>query len=471
MTLPPINVNLDAESTAILSNYGFFIYNNCYYSYNKKGNLIQWSNFIMKPSVHVIGQGNNLNIRLFEICNCYGKRMMIELKSEDLVSLRRFKKMCAEQGNYNWQTSEENLTKLKLYLYDNIKEAKQVKQLGYQREGVFVFGNGVFDTSWHEADEMGVARTESGNYYLPAFSKLHMNDDSYQYERKFIHRNFSSVPFNDFASMFLKVHGENAMIGIGFLLATLFKDIVFRECNGFPILNVSGETGSGKTQFGSTLMSWFIATHEPLRLNKLTIPQLLKKTAQCSNALVHIDECKNNCKPDKIIALKGIWCGNGYSRMKGKRAETSAVDSGLILTGQKMLHEISIFPRVIFLENNRNIFTPEESREFNKLKEMCANGLTHLTLEMLRHRNKFELELHDSYISTSKEVEEVLGETWVDSRICKNWIIPLATIKCLKDVVNFPFTYKQMFDFSIIGITRQNSLNKKEIKGARIGQS
>lgn len=45
----------------------------------------------------------------------------------------------------------------------------------------------------------------------------------------------------------MEVFGENASVAFCYLLATLFRDIIFRCTRHFPILNLFGEKGTGKT--------------------------------------------------------------------------------------------------------------------------------------------------------------------------------------------------------------------------------
>jgi hypothetical protein len=91
-----------------------------------------------------------------------------------------------------------------------------------------------------------------------------------------------------------QVFGDNAKVGICFLLATLFRDVITGYTKSFPILNLFGPKGSGKSELGHSLMSLFIIDNTPPNIQNATIPALAELVAQCSNALVHIDEFKNN---------------------------------------------------------------------------------------------------------------------------------------------------------------------------------
>lgn len=107
------------------------------------------------------------------------------------------------------------------------------------------FGNGVFDTEWHPVDEYGIVRLgEKGNFYLPASSLIYRDDDKlFQFERRFVHLNYSSISLKEYFSKLVGVFGDNAKVGICFLLATLFRDIITGYTKSFPILNLFGPKG------------------------------------------------------------------------------------------------------------------------------------------------------------------------------------------------------------------------------------
>ena len=453
-------VNLD-----LLKKYGFQEQNNCYISINKDGDEYRWSNFIMQPLFHIKDAVTPL--RLYKLTNINKQEELIELKQEDLVSLSKFKQRVEGLGNFIWLAKEEHLTKLKMFLYETTETANKIIQLGWQRQGFYAFGNGVFTTEWHAVDDLGIVRLGNlGNYYLPAYSKVYANDTQFfQFERNFVHLDYGAVSLSDYCTQLIDVFGNNAKVGIAFLLATLFRDIVVCYTKSFPILNLFGPKGSGKSELGHSLMSFFIIDNTPPNIQNSTLPALADTVAQCANALVHLDEFKNNIDIDKREFLKGLWDGTGRNRMnmdRDKKREVTKVACGVIVSGQEMATaDIALFSRFIFLSYSKCEFTQEARDKFQNLINLRKKGCSHLTLQILKYRAKFEAEFKSNYDSAFSDLMEHLSSNGIEDRILRNWVIPLAAVRTLSGVLSLPFGYNDLLRISVDGIRRQNEENKQ----------
>lgn len=444
----------------LYSRYGFYEEYNAYYVISTNGGSpVQWSNFTMLPMFHI--RDSLLPKRLYKIKNQNNQEEIIEMKQEDLVSLSKFKQKVEGLGNYIWLATEKELTKLKMFLYEQTETATEITQLGWQRKGFFAFGNGAFDTEWHPVDEYGIVRLKSGNYYLPGSSMIYRDDVKlFQFERKFIHTNYSAVTMRDYSEKLIKVFGDNAKVGICFLLATLFRDIIVGQTKSFPILNLFGPKGSGKSELGHSLMSFFIIKNTPPNIQNATIAAMGDLVAQCANALVHIDEYKNTIDLDKREFLKGLWDGTGRSRMnmdRDKKREITSVDCGVILSGQEMTTiDIALFSRLVYLTFTKTEFSNEEKRAFDECKSARDMGLSHLTLQLLRHRGKMETDFIGNYRQCMTDLNDSLSKEKIEDRIQRNWVIPLAAFRTMEAVIDVPFSYKEMLDITVEGIIRQN---------------
>lgn len=446
----------------VLHKLGFLQSNNCYLSYND-GVEEQWSNFTMTPLFHIKSSTNPK--RMYSIKNCFGYECIIEMKQEELVSMNKFKMKMEGLGNFIWEAGEKELIKLKKFLYERTETATEITQLGWQKNGnFFAFGNGGFNgLEFVKCDEYGIIKMDSGNYYLPASSKIYQDEENlFQFERRFVHDNNGSISLFDYSVRMINVFGDNAKIGLCFLMATLFKDIIVRQTKSFPILNLFGPKGAGKSEMGHSLMSFFITQNTPPNLSNSTIPALADAVAQCSNALVHLDEFKNSIYLEKREFLKGLWDNAGRSRMnmdKDKKREITNVDSGIIVSGQEMATaDIALFSRFVYLCFTQTEYSEEERNRFQALKNIEGLGLSHITLQILKYRREMSLNFTANYTTCATDLSEAIKDrdVKVEDRIYRNWLILIATYRTLHEHLTLPFDYEEIKTLCVDMIIRQN---------------
>lgn len=446
-----------------LREYGFVAENGCYIGQTEKGGETTWSNFTMKPVFHI--KDADSPKRIFYVKNNRGAEDVVEMDIEDLVSLSRFRQKLEGIGNYTWMAGERELMKLKSYLYENTETSMRVRQMGWNQAGFYAFGNGIWeDGKFHKADEFGVCHlADSKNWYIPAASKLYKEDKKkFERERKFIHQNLQNVPFGQYMQDFTKVYGNNGIIGLCYWLASLFRDVVTENTRSFPLLNLFGPKGSGKTELGAALMAFFISDNKAPNIRNSTATALNDDAAFCSNALVHFDEYKNDIRPDKIEFLKGLYDGVGRVKMSGSNFDSrimTSVKSGVVISGQEMpTADPALFSRCIFLSFPKSEFSAEECRRFAALRETQKLGLSFLTLQVLANRKYFDANFNDFYAKVREEINEALDYAKLDTRIVENWCKVLAAFRTLEVKLNFPFSYETVKKLCVDGMRMQNDI-------------
>lgn len=92
---------------------------------------------------------------------------------------------------------------------------------------------------------------------------------------------------------------------------------------------------------------------------------------------------------------------------------------------------------------------------------MCNQGLTHLAIEILNHRELFEKNFTESYSITKKEMAAKFEGAGIIDRILGNWVIPLAAFRTLETVIDVPFRYADLFDIAVRGIREQQELGQE----------
>ena len=452
----------DAE---LLRRFGLFVRDNCYYATpDDDGEPMRISNFIMEPLFHIEDENNGT--RIFRMRNMYNVSRVIELKESELCSLSNFQQKVGSVGNYVWLAKIDKLNRVKEYLYSKTDTAERIRKLGWNaEEGFFAFGNGILDGgTFKKADDLGIVRGVNGKaFYLPGQSKIYLhNREIFQFERLMVHENRSGVKLYDYVSLLMDVFGENATVAFCYMLATMFRDVVFKRTRHFPILNLFGEKGTGKTTLATSLQSFFLHGVDPPNLGVTSVPAMNDRVSQAVNTLAVFDEYKNDLDIRKIAYLKGLWGGGGQTKKNtstdGMAAQT-IVSTGVVLCGQdKPTQDMALYTRVLFLAFSKTSFSQAEKKRYEDLVAMCNMGLTHLTVEILQHRELFEKNFPEIYSITKRELATKLENETVHDRIFGNWVIPLATFRTLETVIDVPFSYAELFDISLRGLRNQNEL-------------
>lgn len=453
------------EEADALRQLGLFVRNNCYYALgDNEEDPTRISNFILTPLFHIYDENNG--IRLFRLTNSYRQSGIIELKESELCSLTNFQQKVGSLGNYVWLGKIDKLNRVKEFLYARTDTAERIRKLGWNdSEQFFAFGNGIYQhQAFHEVDEMGIIRGDNRKaYYIPATSKIYENNpEIYQFERLMIHRKNNGVLLRSFIEKLTEVFGENARIAFCYLVATLFRDVVYKRTRHFPILNLFGEKGTGKTTLATSLEAFFLHDVEPPNMGVASVPAMNDRVSQAVNTLVVFDEYKNDLDIRKIAFLKGLWGGGGQTKkntLTDGMASQTIVTTGVVICGQeKPTQDMALYTRVLFLSYTKTSFSYQEKQRYEELQAMCNLGLTHLTLEILQHRELFEKNFPHMFTITKGELATRMESETIHDRIFGNWIIPLATFRTLESVIDFPFSYSQMLETTIKGIRHQNEL-------------
>lgn len=459
--------DVDDKSREMLKEYGFYIKDNCYYGASSTGSDRRWSNFVLIPVLHIKDERNAK--RIYRIVNQKRQENVIKFAQSELVSFADFKTRTETAGNYIWEATAAELTQLKKYLYDDTPSADEVKQLGWQKRwGVFAWGNGCLDGSnFVPADKYGIVKVGDHRYYLPGCAAdTEANTQGYQIDRRFTYQVTNDITLQEYAKKLIGVFGDNAMVALCFLIATLFKDIVTGVTDSFPLLNLFGPKGTGKSALGHSLTAFFITgPNKAPNISFSTKAALAEAVAEVSNAIVHLDEYKNNIDLDKREFLKSIWDGYGRSKMdmeNDKKRTTTAVDSGVVLSGQELpTADIALFSRVLFIPFSKTTFTDQERKEYDELKRIEKRGLTHLTSELLQLRNKFQGSFRIAYDDVTVEFSRRVKAFGVEDRTLKNWITILAAYKAIEQSVNLPFNYAKIMEICAMKCIDQNSKTRQ----------
>lgn len=458
------NEDLPANIAYSLRQHGFIVRNGCYYSGNEYGeDMVRVSNFVVSPVLHI--KNKSRSSRIYRLKNVHGKEDVIELYSSDMVAPRDFNKKLYDRGNFAWRGEGEHFSAFLDHLLEVTPTALQIEILGWNPQDEFyAFSNGVYSKGkFYNIDKLGVVGCGSQHYYLPAFSDIHADNElGYSFERLFRCNPNGATSLHDFVGQIVKVYGKGGMVSFAWTLAAIFRDIIFSRLKYFPVLNLFGRKGSGKTELARALSSLFYTLPStPSSCSNTSIPVIGYNLSHVRNSVLILDEYTNDLMPQRIDILKGLWGGTSRSKMEDGIPITIPVTSGVILAGQYKPEDEAIFSRCIHLMYAQTTFSREEKQRFNELREMVLHGNTHLLLPLLDLRDVFERSFFSAFDMTLNDVLVKLDKDKVEDRILNNWVVALAAFRVLEPHISVPFTYSELFDVVVDGIRYQNDQIKK----------
>jgi len=433
--------SIDTRPITIIEENGFYLYQG-------RNGLIQISNFKMRVIFFI--QSNTYPIRVVEIINEHGLGIQFNMPADAMRNADTFCKTIEGKGNFIFTGSKPSLFALKEFLFKYEKNAIELPYLGYQNKyNFYAFSNGIFENDgiFHTPDNNGIVNLGDKDFYLPLSNKnLSIEDETeYQTQKLFIHQPGESS-FEEWASAFIEVYGVKGIIGLCYLLAAIYRDIIFDKLHCMPHLFLSGKPQSGKSTFRRGLMRFFGEEQKPIQCGMgSTQKAFSRKLGQFANALVSGEEYKNDIDQRIVETLKGIYDGEGYERAKktnDNQTHTTAVLSSLILTGQQLpTRENALFSRVNLVEFSKCEFNQKEVEKFETLKSIQEKGLTHLTGQLFKHHDLVKSLFNSTFAEIDKRLRKSFSNKTIADRIINNYASIITPYLILKNNYIFDFTF------------------------------
>lgn len=437
--------------------HGFYEQGGAYYSITKDGPKMVCG---FKIRVLYLVKSKTNPKRIVEITNTYGQSAILDLPTDAFVSIGSFKKAVESVGNFVFEGTETDLTKLKKKLFREERVTTEITTLGWNDRGRFYsFANGIFNGTWNRIDEYGIVSNDKYNYFLPYMSAIYDGDEDYTNEKRFRHRP-NDATFARWSELVYDSYGPNGAMGICFCIASLFRDLFFNLNNCFPMLFCFGERQSGKSTFAESFKYLFGEPQDSISLeNPSTIVGVIRTLANFSNSVVVLDEYKNSIDKKTVGMLKGLYDGFGRTTgIKSNDNQTKVVKprSSVFTMGQDMpTIDNALFTRYIMLEF-RSI--GRNYAAFEALKNMEKRGLTSVTLEVLQHRESLEKQFAAGYKTIYKFLKEEMAEYGIEDRMFLNMASILTPALYLMDneLLRFPFSKEELIQMGMSIIKRQH---------------
>ena len=491
---------------------GFSERNGCYVAF-KGDTEIELTNFTMEMLFFV---RSSISPKwIVKMTNQFGYSVVIPIDAKDLTNIGKFEEVLSSYSNFLFFGGKPDLNRIKRKLFFGVKKAIQPSYLGWSNLGFWIWSNGIYHNgSFHKADKYGIVELLQEIKSLKAFKQLHketririqdqdhvlddaqqilkeMNEDAfsqlikagevkqYQYVylpysqcldhqigdedddyadiRKFrFHEETDRLSFATWSKQMVSVYHKNAPFMIANVVASVFKDIIFKANNNwFPIEFHFGEKQSGKSQAMDTEASLF-GHVKPGGINihsgGSTPTGIQRIISNFQNAIIVLNEYKNNIHDTKIEMLKSFADGSGkLTAKKTMGLETASLKTRAVpvVGGQDMpTKEAALLSRCNILRWTADHRNPEA---FKILKSWEAQGrCTWIVNELLDYRQAFVQHYKTERDKVAKlyatEVE-LAGKTPPSDREVLNKATLLATIKVLQEHTDLAinFEYNQFF--------------------------
>jgi hypothetical protein len=448
----PTNFLPEGANVEDYKQYGFWEQNDQYWGVSQRGDIKSVSNFVMKILYHVQTSGESAR-RMIEIKNIYGYSSVINMNTDDFVSTTTFKKVIARFGNYIFKGSDIHLVNLQDKLQREERKTLMVETLGWNtRAGAYIFANGLWCNKKNEfimVDEYGIVDYNGHSYFIPYCSKMYADkDDQFMNEKKFMYMVQEDYCFSDWCNDLHRIYKDKSWILMTFYVAALFSDIIYKEIGSrFPMLNVFGPRGSGKGTYVEKAMAMFGEKQAQIMLEgPSTTKGFMRKLGSFTNAIIWLDEYKNNLKRDAIGAIKNIYDRTGYTRgMKTNNleTETTPIRSAVILSGQDLPNiEPALFSRfIVVIMDDLGDIPESEKTFFNDFRKREEKGLSFITAYLQRLRQTIKDEFRGIWETESLWLANQTKDSKTLERYPNNYAV-LSTIASilLQHERNLPFT-------------------------------
>lgn len=405
------------------------------------------SNFEIKILQHI--QDEKFPIKLLKIKNVFDLEKIFDIPSDLFNTLASFENCIARQGNFLFFGNAVDFKDLRAYLFDKMGNGHKIDSLGYQIGFKFWLWNNkviLLNGKSLAIDENGIFRYDNKDFYVPSANKIYFNNLSAFLPQKKMISIASDVTMQLYFQKMMEVHRDYSISAILFTIGSIFQDIIVDEIGNFPILFLYGPGSSGKDQLADCCQSFFGIPQSAINLEggASTLKGQIRKFAQFTNIICHLSEYKRgDSKLDGT--LKGFWDRRGYefgTIENNVSTATVPILSSTLLTGNEYPESEALISRFLWLEFQSKIFSLEETKNYDILKDYTKKGVSHFTDQLLNHRTLVESTFQTKF-RQCKEIFIPMFEV-KHTRVISNLAVLGAIYEIFKDIIPFPFTYIEM---------------------------
>lgn len=454
--LHPVLLENSEDEIADFEEKGFFKRNHRYWVKSTvKGKTVERhiSNFIMEI-IYFFPDGTDNAMRIFNLQTFNGKTALAQIPAKSL-NLISFKSAIKSVEGLSFKGTINDLDNILEDLFNKELKASEISILGYNtKHDFYAYSNGIYYNGiFHPINELGVVGLPHGHFYLPALSKLNYASDNYSQEKMFIFRE-GEYSFHSWAKLFIDAYGEKGLIGIIFLCAAVFRDIIFKKLQFFPYLFLFGDALVGKTSYTEIILSLFYSSNTKIYKgisleSGSTAKAIARNVNKLKNGLIYLKEYTSNLHPELLGMLKTGYEGVGYSRAQkthDNRTHDTFFNSAVIIDGNSIpSYSSALLSRMIVLDFRKDKFSDEQIEAYETLRNGANKGFGKVLIEILSKREHFISHFEANLRESEQQIREIKEYQSFSIRSIKHMSLFLAVFKSLNPVLRFPFSYEELF--------------------------
>ncbi|MBR4324721.1 MAG: hypothetical protein IKP73_04230 [Bacteroidales bacterium] len=355
---------------------------------------------------HLIRTANDEVYRIVQIGNDkdleLDEPIYLKVANRDFASAAKFRSAIYKHQKM-FKGKDDGLNEI-LEAMPPVDESIYVEKLGWNAEAhAYFFSNvAIRDGEVLTPDVFGLVKCGDISFFMPYVDSITggvaKDDvaDSFQYfENK-------EMTFNKWFQLLLDAHKHYCILPTCFMIASIFRDILFDELKFMPILYVKGVRGSGKSSIIRNLTAVFGKPQKEVSLkgNQNTPKSMARMLNQKSNSMVWLDEYHNDIVGNVQGMLQSMYDGAGYQKASfsnDNKVDSVDVQSSLVLTSNYLPENEIFFTRTILVQANETNKTSEQREAFKRLIEIERGGLSCICAELLKYRKLIEKRFKSTY--------------------------------------------------------------------------
>lgn len=363
---------------------------------------------------YLVRDDNDEVDRIIRIGNDFYK-----ISNDEICSASKFKKFCMKDQKV-FRGTDDQLYTILSYL-PKAPECSKVDRLGFNKDSeAFFFKNiATKNGQIYTPDKFGLIEIDGKPLFMPYVKSIFDKKGKKKPFRQAERMEYLANPNINFDKWFNALYGAfnvHSILPTCYAIMSLFRDVVFENCNFVPLFYLKGAKGSGKSTLARMLTTIIGYKQHEISLKSPNSAKALPRIlSQIINGMTWIDEFHNNALEAILGMLQSAYDGSGYEIAdKTIGIETISIEilSTIFLTSNYIPDNEIFFSRCILQQQNNNKFTADERKAYKELEELAKTNLSPISVEILEYRDVIKRdwkhifdELENKLVAELKDVE------------------------------------------------------------------